>query len=497
VFYFASGSPPPPTPLDVIVRSVPTRAPDSDRIDPDALRHLLAEDVAAGLTPCLLDVRLGLSGPSFCDDIAFLLATAKSFGLVLHLEGPGLILLATAYPEAQKWAHAFKDPDLAVSMVFPVQYLFSPLGHAVPGCMAVISYPGADETVASLHVAPGTHLHLYTKLRTLGLAALRAPIARKVHEAAHLVGALQQCACVELLTDPTNWFTVRFRFVAPGEGTRDALKTNEVNSMLHQMFLQSGLSPTEALNAVSFQSNAAGVQFFEYCILTHDLDTAATDALRVLFERCSQTLQSIIQYSTAMQAAVEKNDSLIIMPDISKAPLALACFRLIPTFYRSFDRLTESHVRDLNSINGKLIALLQKEDPAFHGLDVNGQTFIVVGSDAGMSIIFTEEYVERLAAQLKAAVAKLECDDEILSKIQAEITKRGIEVAEKQIMQSKLAEGQQESIIRMLPVVGSLANWWAPMEKAQPSESFSFDLRTSTLTKQVPGKLKPLPEGTN
>lgn len=26
------------------------------------------------------------------------------------------------------------------------------------------------------------HLHLYTKLRTLGLAALRAPIARKVHE---------------------------------------------------------------------------------------------------------------------------------------------------------------------------------------------------------------------------------------------------------------------------------------------------------------------------
>lgn len=36
-----------------------------------------------------------------------------------------------------------------------------------------------------------------------------------------------------------------------------------------------------------------------------------------------------------------------------------------------------------------------------------------------------------------------------------------------------------------------------PRLQAQPSESFSFDLRTSTLTKQVPGKLKPLPEGTN
>ena len=256
--------------------------------------------------------------------------------------------------------------------------------------------------------------------------------------------------------------------------------------MLHGMFLKSLESSADALNTVGLQSDQSAMQYFEYSFLLTEMSKGATDRLVDLFQRCSQALQSIIQFSNQMQDVVKTIDTLVLMPDISKTPLALACFRLIPPFYRTFERLTESHIRDINSINSKLIHMLRAEDPAFQPILINGQAFVVVSSDQDMTIIFTAEYIESLVAKLKAVLHKLESDDEILSKIQAEITKRGIEVAEKQIQQLKQAEDAQESVIRLLPVVGSFANWLAPQERHPVPESLSFDLRTSTLTKQLP-----------
>lgn len=55
----------------------------------------------------------------------------------------------------------------------------------------------------------------------------------------------------------------------------------------------------------------------------------------------------------------------------------------------------------------------QQEDKAFQGVTVNSQTFVLVASDPGMTIVFSEEYVGGLVETLKAVVTKLECDDEV------------------------------------------------------------------------------------
>eukprot|EP00668_Euglena_longa_P011709 GGOE01014124.1.p1 GENE.GGOE01014124.1~~GGOE01014124.1.p1 ORF type:complete len:932 (+),score=207.45 GGOE01014124.1:50-2845(+) len=493
VYYFAASQQPlPPVPHDVLVRIVPVHGQWNDSMDEGTLSNMISEDVDAGHIPCLLSTTVGMPGRTFCDNILFLQTVCKSFGLVLHLDGPGQFLLMTHYTEASRLLEVFQDPEVAVSLAFNLQQLFAFTGTAVPFGMALLRYPGADQFAPREPIGAAQLISLYTTFRSLGLGAIRAPAVRKVQEAAYLLDSLKNCGCVEVLTDQENLFNIRFHFVAPGEGEQDPLKTNEVNSMLHQMFLKGLGSSTETLNTLTFQSSDSGLQYFEYSLLTQDIAKATTDGLCRLFQQCSRTLQSIIQYSGAMQSAVAQIETLILMPDISKAPLALACFRLIPPFYRTFDRLTESHVRDLNSINNKLIALLQQEDKAFQGVTVNSQTFVLVASDPGMTVVFSEEYVLGLVQRLKVVVSKLECDDEILSKIQAEITKRGIEVAEKQIMEAKHAEEQQESLLRLLPVVGSLANWWSPVERTHHMESLSFDLRTSTLTKQVPGRLRPV-----
>mmetsp|Transcript_142388 Transcript_142388/g.248320 ORF Transcript_142388/g.248320 Transcript_142388/m.248320 type:complete len:933 (-) Transcript_142388:172-2970(-) len=485
VFYFGEGRAPESLGIDnAVVRTVPVDG-TTQCIDHDGLVGQIQADRDAGDVPTLVACTIGLDGTAFCDHVTALQAVCKSSGLVMHVEGPGLFLMMTDYSEAAKVRAALSDVDMALSLTMPLGQLFT-AGEAGLGSLSlgIVRIPGLTAPPPSNVATVADYVGIYTMIKTQGLATIRDAASSKLAEATYLLTSLSSIGCVQLFTDPNNLLNIRFRFDTPGTGSQDLVKANEVNRMLHQMFLQGLESSTDALNTVGLKGEAAGPQYFEYSMLAHDMGIAATDALVDLFQRCSATLQSIITHSGAMQEAIKGIDPLVILPDISKTPLALACFRLIPQFYRTFERLTESHIRDINSINTKLASMLKEEDKAFQGIHIGNQIFIVVSSDQQMSIVFNEEYIRTLVERLKKIVEKMEGDDEILSKIQAEITKRGIEVAEKQIQALKQQEAEQESVIRMLPVIGGFANWLAPAPKSE-TESLSFDLRTSTLVKQV------------
>eukprot|EP00993_Chasmostoma_nieuportense_P001088 NODE_199_length_2717_cov_26.244788_g185_i0.p1 GENE.NODE_199_length_2717_cov_26.244788_g185_i0~~NODE_199_length_2717_cov_26.244788_g185_i0.p1 ORF type:complete len:850 (+),score=273.31 NODE_199_length_2717_cov_26.244788_g185_i0:57-2606(+) len=458
---------------NVLVRQVPLT--DLSVLDEAALQKLIEEDLHLGNLPTLLCAHVGLSGPKYCDNMGALHKICKQNGLIFHLEGPGLLLLMTGYGESEQALSILNDDRVAVSMILASQQLF-PLGSHSNCCWSFTRLPTVPVEQPVPHHASLHHvLQLYLQFKGLGMAAIRATVQRKAAEASRLLQACQATSCVELLTDPSNLFTIRFRFRVPDqEGTR----LNELNRLLHQLFLDTR-SDAEAITSIPLRTDPSGCHYFEYDLQAHDMAENETVAFFELMHRCHGCFLTVVEHTPPMLGAVHQMEQFVLS-ELTHLPMALACFRLVPLVYRTFERLTESHIQDINSINNKMAAILQKEDPAFQPICIGNQTFLTIAADASFSFVFTTERVAALTQILQNVLAKMEADDEILTKIQAEITKRGIEVAERQIQEMKLKEAQHESVIRLLPVIGSMVTWWSPVAK-EDSESLSFDLRTSTL----------------
>lgn len=464
----------------VIVRAVPVT--EQQTVDMQTLVEMVENDVKAGNVPTLYYMHVGLDGKEFCDNSSECHSLCKKHNMILHLEGPGLFLAMTKYSETDKILNAINDPDLCVTISLVTHQIFLFSGSFVGCHMTFLRVPDTDSHFTS-HASLSNTISLYVRFKSQGLSSIRNPTQHKIDEATYLLSSLAMLDCVQLLTSPNNLYHVRFRFCL-----KDANPTtlNETNRMLHQLFLTGFSSSTDTLNTLQIHTTdvPSMMSYFEYSLISSDIDQVTTDRLIALFKACSASLISVQQYSGTLQEGIKQFEQLHMLADLSRTPFALACFRLIPPFYASIDRKTESHFKDLNSINSKLGSILQEEDRAFQSTSVNNQTFVLVTCDPAMTITFTDQYVNDLIQKITTAVTKMENDDEILSRIQAEITKRGIEVAEKQLMQLKVIEDSQESVLRLLPVIGPITNWWAPADK-EIGESMSFDLRTSTLTKQV------------
>ena len=200
---------------NVLVRTVPVNK-QTLCIDEEALNTMIGEDITAGFVPSLVCASIGLMGPYFGDNVQFLHSIAKSFGLVLHIEGPGQFLMSSGYAETEKLLKVFHDPEVAIAMTIPMQQLLGFAGSAVPCSLALTRVPVAGEQILQDSAASAADtISLYAKFKSLGLASARAAVINKVDEAAYLLSAMSNCGCVQMLTDPTNIFNIRFRFTAP------------------------------------------------------------------------------------------------------------------------------------------------------------------------------------------------------------------------------------------------------------------------------------------
>eukprot|EP01012_Entosiphon_sulcatum_P009653 TRINITY_DN15503_c0_g1_i2.p2 TRINITY_DN15503_c0_g1~~TRINITY_DN15503_c0_g1_i2.p2 ORF type:complete len:398 (+),score=74.00 TRINITY_DN15503_c0_g1_i2:1552-2745(+) len=390
----------------------------------------------------------------------------------------------TDYPEAERILHVLHDPQLpAVSLNFDTQTLIS--GAAAPFPCHWAFLRGSVEGMRVSSAPLSNILWWFLRLKAQGLASLRTTVQSKHAIAKYLADVLKQSPYVELLTEPSNHFRIRFRFNTPTE-TPDLVKTNNVNAMLYDMFIRSiERRAQDPLHFIS--SDESGNHYFEYD-QTCSLGLQEVDGLAALFQRGGDSLQSVIRYSAAMHVALQQIPSIELISDATKPPLAVACFRLLPEFYKTIHPI-EQYANDINRINEKLGATLQATNPVFQTVHIGRLSAVLVAVDRDMTVVFTGDDIPRLAEQVRQAASVLENDEEILGKVQEEITKRGIEVAMEQIVKMKQEEAAQESVWRILPGIGGITNWLVPTHR-ESTGSLSFDLRTSTLTKQQPSKTR-------
>ena len=97
-----------------------------------------------------------------------------------------------------------------------------------------------------------------------------------------------------------------------------------------------------------------------------------------------------------------------------------------------------------------------------------------------------EEHIKALTDLVSTAVDEALRTDRTILKMEAEVLRRGIELARNELEEAAERSEADSSILRSIPLVGSVFGWMAPSSPAD--EGLKFDLQTSTLMKDIKKK---------
>lgn len=177
-------------------------------------------------------------------------------------------------------------------------------------------------------------------------------------------------------------------------------------------------------------------------------------------------LRATIKHKATFIRLVEKSDVLRIvnLPDWA----GMGGVRFVPEGWESL--LTDQAKTELNKLNADLVEALKSTDNAFSlGEGTDGLICVRFG------MVTHDTDVEELL-DLVVSVGKSVQENSRVLDTMSEIVKKGIEAATADLQRESDEKLWQEGILRHVPVVGRMVNWWSPPIKESGIKGRSLNL---------------------
>ncbi|XP_055911093.1 pyridoxal-dependent decarboxylase domain-containing protein 1 [Eupeodes corollae] len=177
-------------------------------------------------------------------------------------------------------------------------------------------------------------------------------------------------------------------------------------------------------------------------------------------------LRATIRHKATFIRLVEKSDVLRIvnLPDWA----GMGGVRFVPEGWESL--LTDQAKTELNKLNADLVEALKSTDNAFSlGEGTDGLICVRFG------MVTHDTDVEELL-DLVVSVGKSVQENSRVLDTMSEIVKKGIEAATADLQRESDEKLWQEGILRHVPVVGRMVNWWSPPIKESGIKGRSLNL---------------------
>lgn len=177
-------------------------------------------------------------------------------------------------------------------------------------------------------------------------------------------------------------------------------------------------------------------------------------------------LRATIRHKATFIRLVEKSDVLRIvnLPDWA----GMGGVRFVPEGWESL--LTDQAKTELNKLNADLVDALKSTDNAFSlGEGTDGLICVRFG------MVTHDTDVEELL-ELVVSVGKSVQENSRVLDTMSEIVKKGIEAATADLQRESDEKLWQEGILRHVPVVGRMVNWWSPPIKESGIKGRSLNL---------------------
>ncbi|MBF4762111.1 aminotransferase class V-fold PLP-dependent enzyme [Nocardioides islandensis] len=214
--------------------------PTTQAMDVAALREAMGADVAAGLTPVMVQAAVGTTSTGAVDPVAEIAPVAQEHGAWLHVDAAWAGVAAVC-PE-HRWIHDgvehadsyVTNPHKWLLTTFDCSAFWVRDRAALVGALSILpeylrnpaTESGAVVDYRDWHPQLGRRfrsLKLWTVLRSYGLEGLRAHITNGVRQAQHFADLVRADARFEMVTDPVLGLVV-FRVVGDDQRTMDLME---------------------------------------------------------------------------------------------------------------------------------------------------------------------------------------------------------------------------------------------------------------------------------
>ncbi|XP_069123484.1 putative pyridoxal-dependent decarboxylase domain-containing protein 2 [Argopecten irradians] len=496
-------------------------AEPSHKMDIAMLEKLIQDDIAAAKTPTLLVAYAGTPLTGHVDNVDRLQDVCRKNSIWLHVEGNNLATLTlVSVPTSVlsckagdsmtvslgKWlgipglphATLYKSSDPALVHAaglntFNPQIKLNCLPIWI--CLQSLGHDGIVERVKqSCDLAEYLHIEL-EKMKTI-----RQVTKEKKDDGtpANTIRAMITRAINALLVFEIVSPTVVFRYIEEKDESLQIAPYSS-NTFVNEDDTQEDTSSSMYFDALNvwlgdtLQSENPGVDLRVaevenegVCIRFSPLDSAQArgtikedmDALLDCLKTQVAILDATVLNRDKLKGLTSRDSRLRLLNMPSWAGLGVVQY-LPESSQNKGDDLPEEALKEIHVINTELVQRLKSQDTAFSlGFTDNDIACVKFG------LITEDTSIESLLELVCVTGKEVEESSKYLETL-AEVVKQGIEAANQDLVKENQSKLQNEGVLRQVPLVGSLLNWWSPPPK-DSIKGRSFNLASGQIASTEP-----------
>ncbi|XP_073350541.1 pyridoxal-dependent decarboxylase domain-containing protein 1 [Pagrus major] len=445
------------------------------QMDVALLDKLIKEDVEAGKLPLLLIANAGTPGAGHTDKLARLKDLCDQYSMWLHVEGVNLATLALGQVTSAIMA-ANRSDSMTLT---PGQWL------GLPAVTAVTLYRHEDPALSlaagltsSQPVAKLRALPLWLSLQYLGHNGIVQKIKHAAALSQQLLQKLKTLASIKTsVEDELSSPVVLFKFsqemsAASSGGSVDGYCAGEkevldsFNRWLGEQLVQ--LVPTSGIDVVELEDEGTCVRFSP--LLTAAVLGTQQGDVEALVEKLSELVPVMSSTMCLRQDFREEthrhSPSLIYIEELSWP--GLGAVRYEP----QAEQMDESRRKqELEKINTELLKKLQDLDTDI--IFSTGPEFGTEEDCIFVGMVTEDVDVSELVDTIAALGRDIEESGRLLENM-TEVVRKGILEAELQLQKANEEKLMEEGVIRQLPLVGSVFNWFSPVQSSIKGRTFNL-----------------------
>ncbi|XP_056461054.1 pyridoxal-dependent decarboxylase domain-containing protein 1 isoform X7 [Gadus chalcogrammus] len=449
------------------------------QMDVALLEKLIKEDLDAGKLPLLLIANAGNSSVDRAYRLGRLKELCVKYSMWLHVEGVSLATLA------------LDDMSSSVKRAVHCDSMTLTLGPwlGLPAVPAVTLYRHEDPALslaAGLTASqPGEKLRplaLWLSLQLLG----NEGIVQKIRHATDLSKQLMERlkTVPSIITSVENDVSspeVLFRFspetssgayndLVEGCSTEDRDIMDTFNRWLGERLAR--LVPVGGVDVVELEDDGTCVRF-NPLMTAAGLGTQASD-VEVLVEKLLElvpVLSSTLRLRDEFRREVQRHSPFLSLMEDLAWP-GLGALRYNPQWFA--DVLEDKQLQEVEKMNCELMKKLQEQETSI--LFSSGPEYGTARDRIFVGMV-TEDLVNEDISHLVNTVAALGREIEENGKLfenMAEVVQRGILEAQLQLQKDSEKRILEEGVLRQLPVVSSVLNWFSPWEASVNGRTFNL-----------------------
>nr|XP_030739887.1 pyridoxal-dependent decarboxylase domain-containing protein 1 isoform X3 [Globicephala melas] len=451
------------------------------QMDVAFLEKLIKDDIERGKLPLLLVANAGTAAVGHTDKIGRLKELCEQYGIWLHVKGVNLATLALGYVSSSVLAATKCDsmtltpgPWLGLPAV-PAVTLYKHDDPALTLVAGLTSNKPADKLRA---------LPLWLSLQYLGLDGIVERIKHACQLSQRLQESLKKVNHVKILVeDELSSPVVVFRFfqelpgsdpglnaipapnMAPSAVSQERHSCDSLNRWLGEQLKQ--LVPASGLTVMDLEVEGTCVRF-------SPLTTAAVlgtrgedvDQLVACIQSQLPVLTCTLQLREEFKQEVMGTAGLLYVDDPNWPGIGVVRYEHANDDKSSLKSDPEGekiHAGLLKKLNELESDLTFKMGPEYKSM--KSCIYIGMASDD----IDVSELVETIAVTAR----EIEENSRLLENM-TEVVRKGIQEAQVQLQKANEERLLEEGVLRQIPVVGSVLNWFSPVQASQKGRTFNL-----------------------